>query len=129
MEINLQKHPERDSIPDLLNRGFVLVEVLVVSLIVAILAAVAVPMYAGYIKSQRESAAKSIAQSAAAAANIYTRRNSAVPVCTHGSSPNCLTLLNFFLPDTSQYYVDISVRNVTVTDRLHSDIATQTVPF
>jgi prepilin-type N-terminal cleavage/methylation domain-containing protein len=111
------------------SQGFSLIEVLAVSVIVAILAAVAVPMYSGYIRTQRENAALGIAQSTAAAANIYTRRFGSAPACTHSSTPTCVTLFNLFLSNPSQYQVDISGRTVTVTDLQHSDVTAQQATF
>jgi prepilin-type N-terminal cleavage/methylation domain-containing protein len=43
------------------NKGFTLVEVIVVAVIVLILAAVAIPLYNGYIRSSRASTASSVA--------------------------------------------------------------------
>src|SRR3954462_5810783 len=55
-------------------QGFTLVEALVVSVIVGILSAVAIPMYTGYVKSQRRTAASAVAQTAAvSAASLYRR--------------------------------------------------------
>lgn len=101
------------------HSGFSLVEVLVVSVIAAVLAAVAVPVYTGYINSQREEVARNIAQSAAAAANIYTRRTGAEVDCAH---PDCVDLLNIFLSNPDQFEIAIAGRTVTVTDVINAGI-------
>lgn len=101
------------------HSGFTLVEILVVSLIVAILAAVSIPVYSGYIRSQREEVAKNIAQSAAVAANIHARRTGAAVACAH---PDCVALLNIFLSNPAQFKIDIADRTVTVTDVLNDGI-------
>ena len=49
------------------NKGFTLVEVIVVAVIVLILAAVAIPLYQGYMRDSRISVATSTAQSIASA--------------------------------------------------------------
>lgn len=43
------------------NKGFTLVEVIVVAVIVMVLAAVAIPLYQGYVRDARRSAAEGIA--------------------------------------------------------------------
>src|SRR4051812_36522019 len=90
------------------NRGFVLAEILVVSVIVAILAAVAIPIYTGYITSQRQSVVKNLAQTAAVAANVYYRRS--------GEDPTPTSQLNIFLPDSSKFTIVPSGRYMVVTD-------------
>jgi prepilin-type N-terminal cleavage/methylation domain-containing protein len=49
------------------NKGFTLVEVIVVAVIVLILAAVAIPLYNGYIRDSRASTASSVAGTIASA--------------------------------------------------------------
>jgi prepilin-type N-terminal cleavage/methylation domain-containing protein len=95
------------------ENGFVLVEIIVVSIIVAILAAVAIPMYTGYIKSQRQDVAKNIAQSAAVAANVYFRRTAGDPTVAQ---------LNLFLSDPTKYTVEIIGDSIIVTDRDAADV-------
>ncbi len=60
-----------------LQRGFTLVEVIVVAVIVAILAGVSVPLYLGYINNSRENSAANAAGSAAsfAAACVNTGKD------------------------------------------------------
>lgn len=48
-----------------------------VAVIMAVLAAVAVPIYSGYVSSQRHKAAKVVAQTAAVTANSLFRKNGA----------------------------------------------------
>jgi prepilin-type N-terminal cleavage/methylation domain-containing protein len=43
------------------NKGFTLVEVIVVAVIVLVLAAVAIPLYSGYVKDSRRAAADNLA--------------------------------------------------------------------
>jgi prepilin-type N-terminal cleavage/methylation domain-containing protein len=59
------------------QRGFTLVEVIVVAVIVAILAGVSVPLYLGYINNSRENSAANAAGSAAsfAAACVNTGKS------------------------------------------------------
>ena len=109
--------------PRLDGKGFVLIEVLVVAVIMAALAAVAIPVYTGYMQTQRMEMAKNLAQSTAAAANIYTRRTGAPPACTHATVPSCVTLLNVFLSDPARYQIDIAGRTVTVTDQAYAGVA------
>ena len=99
--------------------GFALVEILVVSVIVAILAAVAVPVYSGYIKTQREEVTKNIAQSTAAAAAIYSRRGND-PTCN--STPACVAKLRIFLTAPNQYKIVVDAALVTVEDLEHNGI-------
>lgn len=97
------------------RRGFVLVEVLVVSVIVAILAAVAVPLYTGYVRAQRVETVQQLAQAAAIAANAYYRRNNV--------DPTTVDQLGLFFPDPTKYQVLLSGDNVTVRDASDNTIA------
>lgn len=56
------------------NKGFTIVEVIVVAVIVMILSAVAIPMYGSYITSARQSVVDNLAETAATAANNVWRR-------------------------------------------------------
>jgi prepilin-type N-terminal cleavage/methylation domain-containing protein len=93
--------------------GFTLVEAIVVAAIVAILAAVAIPLYSGFVQSQREETTKNIAKAAATAANIYYRRTNDLPEC---NPPDCVDMLKLFLPDAEKYAISIVGRKVWVTD-------------
>src|SRR5688572_27122868 len=64
------------------QRGFTLVEVIVVAVIVAALAAVAVPLYLGYVDSSRRNAAANAAGSIASFAGAC--RNSAGTIALAG---------------------------------------------
>jgi prepilin-type N-terminal cleavage/methylation domain-containing protein len=55
------------------NKGFTLVEVIVVAVIVLVLAAVAIPLYNGYVRDSRQAAAENIAGSIAALAGAVTQ--------------------------------------------------------
>ncbi|MDR2578671.1 MAG: prepilin-type N-terminal cleavage/methylation domain-containing protein [Chitinispirillales bacterium] len=57
------------------NKGFTLVEVIVVAVIVLILAAVAIPLYNGYIKDSRVSVASSTAGTIASALGAAVQSN------------------------------------------------------
>lgn len=58
------------------ERGFTLLELIVVVIVLAVLASIAVPMYRGYIKSVRATEAKSrLGAIVTAAKNYYQRHN------------------------------------------------------
>ncbi len=62
------------------QKGFTLVEVIVVAVIVAVLAAVAIPLYNGYIRDSRINVANNIAGSVASAAGAtYQQEPANVP--------------------------------------------------
>jgi prepilin-type N-terminal cleavage/methylation domain-containing protein len=56
------------------QNGFSLVEVIVVAVIVGVLAAVGIPIYAGYMRDQRQMTVDNLAETAGATANAYVRR-------------------------------------------------------
>jgi type IV pilus assembly protein PilE len=94
--------------------GFTLVEGLVTAVIVAILAAAAIPMYLGYLNSQRQSAVESLAQSASVSANAIFRR---------GVTPTeNMVKSTLFLPNPAAYTVTINTETYTVTvqDAIHN---------
>lgn len=82
------------------SRGFVLTEVLVVSVIVALLAIAAIPMYSGYITSQKEQAAMAVAQTAAITASSIYRRTGNVP-----SKPDLNAALA--IPNAAKFDIDV----------------------
>ena len=88
------------------QKGFTLVEVIVVAVIVAVLAAVAIPLYIGYIKDANKQAATNAAGSAAS--YLASARNAGdttlTPACTDAAvnwtfkSPATQTDVNFTGP-------------------------------
>jgi len=69
------------------EKGFTLVEVIVVAVIVAVLAAVAIPLYMGYIKDSRINVGNNVAGSISGAAGASTQQK--VPfVVQAGPSPD-----------------------------------------
>jgi prepilin-type N-terminal cleavage/methylation domain-containing protein len=75
------------------QKGFTLVEVIVVAVIVAVLAAVAIPLYLGYIESSKVNIANNTAGSAASC--LAAARNSSAPDANFPSP---------LLPNTSWTY-------------------------
>jgi type IV pilus assembly protein PilE len=61
------------------QRGFTLVEVIVVAVIVAVLAAIAIPLYTGYIDSSRQNVVQNAAGSAASFC-AASRNSGALPL-------------------------------------------------
>jgi len=102
------------------GRGFTLIEVLVTSVIVAILAAIAVPLYSGFLSQQRQSAVKSLAETAAIQANGLDRKGIAFTADELKAK--------LFLPEPEAYTFSISGNDVTVTDAEHHE-ATATVCY
>lgn len=66
------------------QRGFTLVEVIVVAVIVAAMAAVAVPMYLGYVDSSRKNAAANAAGSIASFCGACVNSGGSVGVIADG---------------------------------------------
>jgi prepilin-type N-terminal cleavage/methylation domain-containing protein len=99
--------------------GFTMVEVLVVALIVAALAAVSIPVYSGYIRTQKIEVVSGLAQTASVAANIYFRRT--------GAGPTTAVQLNLFY-DAAKFDIVFADPQVTVTDK--SDVTiTKTINY
>jgi type IV pilus assembly protein PilE len=69
------------------NKGFTLVEVIVVAVIVLILAAVAIPLYQGYVRDSRNAAAENIAGSIAGLAGAALQ-SGATGLVQAGTAPN-----------------------------------------
>jgi prepilin-type N-terminal cleavage/methylation domain-containing protein len=108
---------------NLLNskRGFVLAEVLVVAVIVAILAAVAIPTYTSYVRGQRQSVVKALAQTAAVSANVYLRR--------YGTAPPDSAALHLFLPDPDRFSVSIDSPYVRIQEGVSPDLIQDSARF
>ncbi|MBN1758178.1 MAG: prepilin-type N-terminal cleavage/methylation domain-containing protein [Chitinispirillaceae bacterium] len=68
MEISEQNPRQRS------RNGFTLVEAIVVGVILAVLTTAAVVVYTGFIRETRQQTTASLAETAAAAANAYTRK-------------------------------------------------------
>lgn len=105
------------------NLGFTLVEGLVVAVIMGILAAVSIPIYTGYIRSQRQQAAKSMAQTAAVTANGLYRR--------YNVNPNSDSLrAHLFVPNPGQFTFNVIDSFVVVTERSDSsDLVTDSAKY
>ena len=67
------------------NKGFTLVEVIVVAVIVLILAAVAIPLYNGYIRDARQASLENVAGSIAACLGAAKQASIAVSTPTGGT--------------------------------------------
>jgi len=107
--------------------GFTFIEVIVTAVIVGILAAASIPVYTGFLNSQRIDTLKNIAQMTAASANIYSRRTNSAPTCANTAA--CVTLLGIFVSDPAQFNIQISGNTVTVTDLYHGNVSPQTATF
>lgn len=109
------------------QKGFTLVEVIVVAVIVLILAAVAIPLYNGYIRDSRVNVASNIAGSIASAFGAAVQQETyagvaivdatddatgtvTVPAATAGAPANVITIPKGFYPIT----VDAANNTVTV---------------
>jgi prepilin-type N-terminal cleavage/methylation domain-containing protein len=99
------------------ERGFTLVEAVVVVVIIAVLAVVGVPVYVNYVNNTRQAAVEDLAQTGAASANAYFRKT--------GSHPDSAAL-ELFLSDPERFAVtvDADERTVSVTDIVHDRSAT-----
>ena len=81
------------------QKGFTLVEVIVVAVIVAVLAAVAIPLYMGYMRDSRVNVGNNIAGTIASAAGASTQQKSVFTVQAGASVEG--TLLVIRLPSVS----------------------------
>jgi len=106
------------------NKGFSLIETLVVCVIVAILASVAIPLYIGYINNQRWTTVTNLAETAAAAGNAYWRRTGSD--VTSPIAPRIAPLNLYY--DSAKYQITVSGANITATDRSKTSI-TNTVGY
>ena len=69
------------------QKGFTLVEVIVVAVIVAVLAAVAIPLYMGYIRDSRINVGNNVGGTLASASGATVQQQLPVPVNTYVSPP------------------------------------------
>ena len=95
------------------QKGFTLVEAVVVAVIVAVLAIVAGLLYRGYIIDARIATVQNLAETAAASANTYWRKTNNNPA---GTSAELIALLNLYVPDQTKYTFAVSGNQITVTD-------------
>lgn len=65
------------------TRGFTLVEAIVVSVIIAILAVVSIPSYINYINATKQESVNTLAETAAASADLFYRKTGATPVVSN----------------------------------------------
>ncbi len=96
------------------QKGFTLVEALIVSAIIAILAAVSIPMYTGYVNNQRIQAVNTLAQTAAVNANALYRRGQ-LPDVLDGAAKAAKIKAGLFLPVPSNYNISVNTTDTTVT--------------
>lgn len=103
------------------QKGFTLVEVIVVAVIVAVLAAVAVPLYNGYIRDSRTNVCQNLAGTIASACAATIQQDLTVPEGLDGAtnevvefpSVNGTTNNNIRIP--KDYTVADDGANITVT--------------
>jgi prepilin-type N-terminal cleavage/methylation domain-containing protein len=103
------------------STGFSLVEIIVTSVIIAILAVVAIPLYSGYLRDQRQSTVNNLAQTAAAAGNAYWRRTGA-NLTSADLLPQSTNLSLYYDNSSSGYSMSLSGNMVRVNDVGHSPI-------
>ena len=102
------------------NRGFSLIETLVVCVIVAILAGVSIPLYASYVTNQRWGTVNQLAETGAAAGNAVYRRTGTALALTSPVTPNTTPLNLYF--NASKYKVEILADSIRVTDLANTSI-------
>jgi len=88
------------------NKGFSLIEVIVVVVIVGILSAIAIPIYSGFVNDAKQDSVNSLAETAAAAANTYLRKT--------GSDPANVGVLMLHY-DTNKFSIAINAGTNQVT--------------
>ncbi len=103
-----------------LQKGFTLTEALVVAAIVAIMAAVAIPTYNGYLRNQRQTTVKNLAETAAVSANTYWRQTNLIPDSAS---------LHLFLPDPTRFSILIQASSLMITDVSSPDRISYSVKY
>ena len=88
------------------NKGFSLIEVIVVVVIVGILSAIAIPIYSGFVADAKQDSVNNLAETAAAAANTYVRKR--------GETTLTVTVLNLHY-DNTKYTITINTGTDEVT--------------
>jgi prepilin-type N-terminal cleavage/methylation domain-containing protein len=106
------------------QRGFTLVEVIVVAIIVAALAAVAVPMYTSYVTSSRENAAANAAGSVASYMGACINQGGSVtsaPALPHAGTAN--TTLTCSATGAATIQLPIGI-HITISDLAATGVVT-----
>jgi prepilin-type N-terminal cleavage/methylation domain-containing protein len=80
------------------QKGFTLVEVIVVAVIVAVLAAVAIPLYMGYIRDSRINVGNNVGGTLASAGGATTQQQLTVPAGTYASPDAPAAPINITFP-------------------------------
>ena len=123
------------------QKGFTLVEVIVVAVIVAVLAAVAIPLYMGYIKDSRINVGNNVGGTLASAGGATTQQQLPVPEGSYESAaapaapavvtfpsvsgaPNTVLIPNSYTANISNttaqcYYTSYGATNATVFTFAH----------
>ena len=91
------------------DKGFTLVELMIVVAIIAILAAIAIPMYTGYVKKAKISEAVTNIDAIKSAVVVYYQKNGAFPAS--GTTPSDLGVQ----VDTTRWTYSITTNNNTCT--------------
>jgi prepilin-type N-terminal cleavage/methylation domain-containing protein len=87
------------------QKGFTLVEAIVVAVIVAVLAVTAVMLYQGYITEARQNTVNNLAETAAASANAYFRRTGTA-IVIGDLAPNTAPLNLYY--DNTKYQMTLA---------------------